>query len=135
VSHLLTELPGSSAWFVGGAVAYSNDLKAGLLHVPVEVLSSLGAVSRETVTAMAEGARRTFGVECALAVSGIAGPTGGTPDKPVGTVWMAWSLPSGTSSHLFHLAGSRSEIKAQSAGKAIEGLLDRLRHTTRCDRG
>jgi nicotinamide-nucleotide amidase len=131
-SHLLTEQPGSSAWFLGAVVAYSNDAKSGLLFVPADVLATQGAVSREAVLAMAEGARRAFGAECSLAVSGIAGPTGGTPDKPVGTVWMAWTTPSGTSSHLFRLAGSRSEIKAYSARKALEGLLDRLRHATRC---
>ena len=92
----ITAVPGSSASYVGGVVAYSNELKQRLLTVPKGVLSSSGAVSRETALAMADGAR-TLGAECGLAVTGIAGPDGGSDDKPVGTVHIAAATPAGES--------------------------------------
>ncbi|MCL1916345.1 MAG: CinA family protein [Desulfovibrionaceae bacterium] len=88
-----TEMPGSSAWFAGGVVAYSNALKTRLLGVPEELLEAHGAVSLPVARAMVLGAAGACGAGCALAVSGIAGPSGGTPDKPVGTVCMAIRLP------------------------------------------
>lgn len=91
VAHLLTTVPGSSAYFPGSVVAYSYEMKSKLLGVPPAILTEFGAVSEEAVRAMAEGARNTLGVDIALSISGIAGPSGGTPDKPVGTVWMAVS--------------------------------------------
>lgn len=91
VAHLITSMPGSSAYFPGSVVAYSYEMKSKLLGVRSETLSQFGAVSEEAVREMAEGARHTLGVDISVAISGIAGPTGGTPDKPVGTVWMAVS--------------------------------------------
>jgi nicotinamide-nucleotide amidase len=91
IAHLITLVPGSSDYFPGSIVSYSYEMKTRLLGVKSETLETHGAVSAETVREMAEGARKTLGVDVSLAISGIAGPGGGTPDKPVGTVWMAVS--------------------------------------------
>lgn len=89
IAALVTSVPGSSEYFKGGIVAYSNEIKMSLLHVSAETLEKYGAVSCETVTEMAKGAMKTMKTDCAIATSGIAGPGGGTPEKPVGTVWIA----------------------------------------------
>lgn len=89
VAALITSVPGSSEYFKGGIVAYSNEIKTALLHVSAETLKKHGAVSRETVTEMVKGAMNTLKTDCAVATSGVAGPGGGTPEKPVGTVWIA----------------------------------------------
>ncbi|WP_462327529.1 CinA family protein [Desulfobaculum sp.] len=126
IANTLTNVPGSSRWFRGAVVAYANDVKTALLGVGGSVLAAHGAVSRETVEAMAPGACRAVGTQCAVAVSGIAGPDGGTPDKPVGTVWIGWSVDGVVSSQMFHFAGDRDAVKAQTAQAAIEGLLQRV---------
>lgn len=89
VAALITSVPGSSEYFKGGIVAYSNEVKTSLLHVSPETLEKHGAVSQETVIEMARGAMDALKTDCAIATSGIAGPGGGTPKKPVGTIWMA----------------------------------------------
>ena len=89
IAALITSVPGSSEYFKGGIVAYSNEIKADLLHVSVEALAQHGAVSRETVVEMVKGAMKTLKTDCAVATSGIAGPGGGTQEKPVGTIWIA----------------------------------------------
>lgn len=89
IAALITSVPGSSEYFKGGIVAYSNEIKADLLHVSVETLAQYGAVSRETVVEMVKGAMKTLKTDCAVATSGIAGPGGGTQEKPVGTIWIA----------------------------------------------
>lgn len=89
IAALITSVPGSSEYFNGSIVAYSNDVKMSLLHVSAETLENFGAVSCETVTEMVKGAMKTLKTDCAVATSGIAGPDGGTPDKPVGTIWIA----------------------------------------------
>lgn len=89
IAALITSVPGSSEYFNGGIVAYSNEIKQDLLHVSAETLARHGAVSRETVVEMVKGAMKTLKTDCAVATSGIAGPGGGTPEKPVGTVWIA----------------------------------------------
>lgn len=89
VAALITSVSGSSEYFKGGIVAYSNEIKTALLHVSAETLKKYGAVSRETVTEMVKGAMNTLKTDCAVATSGVAGPGGGTPEKPVGTVWIA----------------------------------------------
>ena len=89
VAALITSVPGSSEYFKGGIVAYSNEAKTSLLHVSPETLEKHGAVSQETVIEMARGAMDALKTDCAIATSGIAGPGGGTPQKPVGTIWMA----------------------------------------------
>ena len=89
IAALITSVPGSSEYFNGGIVAYYNEIKKDLLHVSAETLAKYGAVSRETVIEMVKGAMKTLKTDCAVATSGIAGPGGGTPEKPVGTVWIA----------------------------------------------
>lgn len=89
IAALITSVPGSSDYFNGGIVAYSNEAKVSLLQVSAETLEKYGAVSRETVTEMVKGAMESLKTDCAVATSGIAGPGGGTPEKPIGTVWIA----------------------------------------------
>src|SRR6185295_6835314 len=96
IAKALTDVAGSSQWFDGSVVSYSNAAKTNLLGVSQDLLEQHGAVSEQVVRAMASGARDRFHTELAVAVSGIAGPDGGTPDKPVGTVWFAWATPNGT---------------------------------------
>ena len=115
----LTAIPGSSDVFVGGVIAYADDVKTGMLDVPRATLEQHGAVSEQTVRAMAEGAARRFGVDCALAVTGIAGPGGGTPEKPVGTVWIAAHRGSETRALQRQFLGERDEIRARSAQAAL----------------
>lgn len=126
IGHLVTNFPGASEFYVGGAVAYANAVKTGLLGVPEEVIARDGAVSEACVRAMARGAGERFGVQAAVAVSGIAGPTGGTKDKPVGTVWLAWLTPAGVEAERFLSAGGREAVKAAAAEAALTGLLARL---------
>jgi nicotinamide-nucleotide amidase len=122
VSSTLTDVAGSSEWFEGGVVAYDNRIKMRLLSVPQEVLARHGAVSRECVEAMVRGVCDLMRVPVGLAVSGIAGPGGGTPDKPVGTVWMAWRRFDRIWSRVFLFQGMRAEIKLQSVRTAIDEL-------------
>jgi nicotinamide-nucleotide amidase len=115
----LTEVPGSSDVFVGGVIAYDNAVKQELLGVPERVLKEHGAVSEAVALAMAEGAVRRFEVSAAVAVTGIAGPGGGTPEKPVGTVWMACSLDGSAESRRSVFAGTRHEIRARAAQASL----------------
>jgi nicotinamide-nucleotide amidase len=96
IGHLITDVPGSSRVFPGGVIAYGNQPKRSLLQVPAELLNEHGAVSAEVAAAMAEGARLALGTEIAVAETGIAGPTGGNAEKPIGTVFIACASPSGT---------------------------------------
>ena len=118
VGHMLTNVSGSSDWFLGGVVAYSNQLKRKLLRVPAEVLQEHGAVSEAVVRAMAENALQ-LGADVSVSLSGVAGPTGGTPDKPVGTVWMGFAGPFGTVAERKVFDGDRLAVKTQSAEAAI----------------
>jgi nicotinamide-nucleotide amidase len=115
----LTEIPGSSDVFVGGVIAYHNTLKRDLLGVPAALLEEHGAVSEPVARAMAEGAASRFGVGAAVAVTGIAGPGGGTETKPVGTVWLAWVLNGITASRRTLFPGNRHEIRARAAQAAL----------------
>jgi PncC family amidohydrolase len=115
----LTEVPGSSDVFVGGVIAYDNAVKRELLGVPESVLKEHGAVSEAVALAMAEGAVRRFDVTATVAVTGIAGPGGGTPEKPVGTVWMACSLDGIAESRRSVFAGTRHEIRARAAQASL----------------
>lgn len=121
----LTAVPGASAAFVGGVVAYDDGVKADLLAVPAPLIARHGAVSEDVVRAMAEGAQRRFGVAAAMAVTGIAGPSGGTAEKPVGTVWLAARLDSETRAVQRVFPGERGEIRARSAQAALD-LLRRM---------
>jgi nicotinamide-nucleotide amidase len=124
IAKVLTDVAGSSQWFDGGVVAYSNAAKTALLGVGSDLLAAHGAVSEEAVCAMAEGARSRFATELAVAVSGIAGPGGGTADKPVGTVHFAWASPSGTTAARRIFAGSREAVRRQTVALALERLVD-----------
>jgi nicotinamide-nucleotide amidase len=121
----ITAVPGASDVFVGGVVAYDDAVKSGLLGVPEELLKAHGAVSEDVVLAMARGAQQRFAVDAALAVTGIAGPTGGTPEKPVGTVWLAASFGSATRVLKRIFPGDRGEVRARAAQAALD-LLRRL---------
>lgn len=127
VAHAVTEIPGSSDWFERGFVTYANAAKTEMLGVREETLRLHGAVSEATVREMAEGALRHSHAHTSLAVSGIAGPGGGTPEKPVGTVWFAWSLRNGATHARKHfLTGNRAEIRAQSVRICLQGVLELL---------
>ncbi len=122
IAHLITSVSGSSDYFEGSVVSYSNRVKTGLLGVKPATLEAYGAVSREVVVEMAEGARQKLKTDFALAVSGIAGPTGGTEEKPVGTVWIALAGPEGTQAQLFHFGEHRGRNIRRSALAALNML-------------
>jgi nicotinamide-nucleotide amidase len=124
IAKSLTDIPDSSQWFESGVVSYSNAAKTQLLGVPTDLIAAHGAVSEPAVRAMADGARARFGTDVALAVSGIAGPNGGTADKPVGTVCFAWATPSGTTVARRAFAGGREAVRRQSVALALERLID-----------
>lgn len=126
VGHLLTEMPGSSAYYRGGLISYSNDLKQAELGVPQATLAQHGAVSAQAAVAMAEGARRRYGADVAVAVTGIAGPDGGSPAKPVGLTYVALADSRGHDVRRFQWQGDRSRNKADSARAALELLSERL---------
>ncbi|UJX41802.1 CinA family protein [Desulfovibrio sp. JY] len=123
LSSVLTDTSGSSAWFAGAVVSYTNDIKRDVLGVPQEILDTLGAVSRETVLAMARGARGVLKADVGVAISGIAGPSGGTPQKPVGTVWIAWQSPDAVSAQHFQFTGDRQAVRQQAVHEAMHGVL------------
>ncbi len=123
LAALLNEQSGSSAYYMGSVIAYDNSVKQQVLGVQVETLATDGAVSEACVRQMAEGVRRLLHTDYAIATSGIAGPTGGTPDKPVGTVWIAWATPKGTKAECCHFGGDRAQITAGAAMAAIGKLL------------
>lgn len=126
IGHMLTKIPGSSSYFLGGVVAYSNMLKERLLGVEHETLLGHGAVSSETARAMAEGLRRQTGADYALSVTGVAGPSGGSQEKPVGTVYFALAASEKTYDFLFHFSGDRWQIQNVSAYTALDILRRRL---------
>ncbi|HKU60217.1 MAG TPA: competence/damage-inducible protein A [Gemmatimonadales bacterium] len=126
VGARLTEIPGSSDVFEGSAVCYSNRLKTELVDVPPALIEAHGAVSEAVARAMAEGARRRLGVDLAVAVTGIAGPGGGTPEKPVGLVWFAAADRSGTLARSSVVLGTRREIRARATQAALNLLRNRL---------
>jgi len=127
LASTLTDTPGSSEWFAGSVVAYSNAVKEKLLGVDPELLREHGAVSEQVVLAMARGVLDAVGAQVSVAISGIAGPSGGTPDKPVGTVWMAWAWPSGSRARRYDFPGPREAVKDQAVMAAINGLLSVVR--------
>lgn len=130
ISALLTSLPGSSAYFLGGVCSYSNDAKHRLLTVPEELIHKHGAVSELVAKSMAEGARRVFAADFTLAVTGIAGPGGGTDTKPVGTVFVGFCSKGLTDVEHLKLTGDRESIRAQTCLFALAGLHKRiLAHT------
>jgi len=126
VASRITDAPGSSAYFMGGVVAYSYEAKAALLGVSWDTLNGKGAVSQETVLEMAHGARKAFGVDIAVSVSGIAGPGGGTDEKPVGTTWIGLVTPDGEWARHFVWDGDRIQNKHASSEAALQFILDYL---------
>ena len=124
IGGALTAVPGSSEWYVGGVISYANSVKTGLLGVSEADLAAYGAVSEPVVRSMALGACRVTGADMACAVSGVAGPGGGTPEKPVGTVWIGWSLHGETRARKFHFCGDRDEVRAQTVAEAVRGMLE-----------
>ncbi len=126
IGHRLTEVAGSSKALIGGVVAYSNELKIQLLGVPEEVLREHGAVSEPTARAMAEGVRRLTGADYGIGTTGIAGPSGGTPQKPVGLVYIAVASPTGTRVREHRFLGRRSEIKWRASQAALVMLREEL---------
>ena len=122
-----TDLSGSSNWFERGFVTYSNAAKTELLGVPAALIAQHGAVSEAVACAMAQGAAERAPVQASVAVTGVAGPTGGSADKPVGTVWLAWCVDGQVSSERMVFAGDRAAVREATVRHALQGLLDRLK--------
>lgn len=128
LAEILTRLPGSSGWFERGFVTYSNEAKLELLHVRQETLARYGAVSEETAREMVIGAVRNSRARIGVAITGIAGPNGGLPDKPVGTVCLGWLLPGvKVRTRRVRFKGDRRAVRARACVCALEGLLAGLR--------
>lgn len=123
-----TDLAGSSAWFERGFVTYSNAAKCELLGVSPESIARHGAVSEAVAREMALGAVQRSGAQVAMAVTGIAGPTGGSPDKPVGTVWFAWAWPGHLESACVKWPGNRQAVREQTTAHALAQLLEKLQN-------
>jgi len=130
LGHRLTNVPGASEYFLGSVVAYSYEAKERVLHVRHETLYTHGAVSRETVLEMAQGIRQVLSSDLGVAVTGIAGPGGGLPGKPVGLTWVAVSSRAGEWSERHEFHGDRAEIKAQAAEAALDLLMRALEGKT-----
>ncbi len=128
VAQVITSVAGSSEWFERGFVAYTNLAKREMLGVKTSILSRHGAVSEQTARAMAEGALTHSHAQVALAITGIAGPSGGTPEKPVGTVCFAWAgKKRETVSAKHHFSGDRESVRRQAVNAALQGVLDFIR--------
>ena len=126
IGHLLTNVPGSSRYYIGSITAYANEAKSRLLGVHLETLVKYGAVSSETVIEMASGVRKVLEADIGISVSGIAGPGGGTPEKPVGTVWIGLSTPQVEFSRHYLLPGDRLAVKELTAQAALSMLVEHL---------
>lgn len=126
IADRITDVPGSSDYFLGGFVAYAYAAKVATLGVSWETLRKYGAVSRETALEMARGARKALGADIAIAVSGIAGPGGGLPEKPVGTTWIGLVAPEFERAEVFYWDGNRRENKQRSADAALKMLIEFL---------
>lgn len=126
ISDRITDVSGSSVYFLGGIVAYAYEAKVALLNVSWDTLNTKGAVSHETVLEMARGARQALGTDLAVSVSGIAGPSGGTPEKPVGTTWIGLVTPEGEWTRHFVWDGDRQQNKQYSSEAALQLILDYL---------
>ena len=126
IAAACTDLPGSSQWFERGFVTYSNAAKTELLGVDAALIERDGAVSESVAMAMVQGAIKHRRAEVAVAVTGIAGPDGGSAKKPVGTVWIAWSVLGKTTATRHHFAGDRAAVREQTVLSALQGLIDRM---------
>lgn len=123
IAEAITRIPGSSAWFEAGYITYSNAQKTRQLGVPEALFGQVGAVSQEVVEAMVRGAQAASGARFAVAVSGVAGPDGGSPAKPVGTVWLAWGDGNRVFSERRQFDGDRESVRRQTVIAALDGLL------------
>ncbi len=126
IAAACTDLAGSSHWFERGFVSYSNAAKTELLGVPAELIARHGAVSEPVARAMARGAVAHARAQVAVAVTGVAGPGGGSADKPVGTVWFGWQLPGRTETECRRFDGDRAAVRAQTVAHALAGLVRRI---------
>lgn len=122
IAKRITDIPGSSAYFCEGVVTYSNEAKMRLLEVQADILNSCGAVSSECASAMAKGIRQASGSDLGLATTGIAGPDGGSEDKPVGTVFISLAAPDGCWTKRFQFSGNRDEVRLMTAWTALDWL-------------
>jgi nicotinamide-nucleotide amidase len=127
IAAACTDLAGSSSWFERGFVTYSNAAKTEMLGVPAALIAEHGAVSEPVACAMAQGALLKSRAQVALAVTGIAGPSGGSAEKPVGTVWFAWATPAGLVSERLLFAGDRAAVRAATLQHSLQGLIALLR--------
>ncbi|MCQ2393970.1 MAG: nicotinamide-nucleotide amidohydrolase family protein [Kiritimatiellae bacterium] len=123
VGSAITAVPGSSAVFAGGIISYANDVKERVLGVPAETLATVGAVSSETAAQMAKGARELLRVDLAVSLTGIAGPDGGSAEKPVGLVWFGLATPSGVRTEKAIFRGDRARVRAQAVTHALGMLM------------
>jgi nicotinamide-nucleotide amidase len=126
IAAACTDLAGSSAWFERGFVTYSNEAKTDMLGVPAELIATHGAVSQPVARAMASGALQHSKAQVALSVTGIAGPSGGSPDKPVGTVWFGWATPDGVWSDMQRFDGDRAAVRAATLRHSLTRLVELL---------
>ena len=129
LSHLITNVPGSSDYFLGSVITYANQAKIQILGVKSETLEKFGAVSRETVLEMAHAVRQVFFADIGVSVSGIAGPGGGVPGKPVGTVWIGLSVAGLDRAWRYQFSGDRQEVKQQAAEMALKLLVECLQQS------
>ena len=129
IAAACTDLAGSSQWFDRGFVTYSNAAKTDMLGVDAALIAQFGAVSEPVARAMAEGALKRSAAQASVAVTGVAGPTGGSIEKPVGMVWIAWHANSQTTTELCHFDGERGVVRALTVQRALQGLIERLRLT------
>ncbi len=126
LAYRITEVPGASAYFLGGVIAYDNRVKVEWVGVPQRVFDERGAVSREAAATMSEKGRARFGTDLCVAITGIAGPGGGTPEKPVGTVFVSASGPAATRTERFHFDGNRERVRERAVDAALEMALELL---------
>ena len=126
LASLLNKHAGSSAFYYGSIICYDNSVKEHLLGVPAELIKAHGVVSEDVVRVMAESVRRCLNTNYSIATSGIAGPSGGSIDKPVGTVWIAWATPQGTTAECFHLGKLREQVTDRACTKALVGMIQKL---------
>ncbi|MGI9283707.1 MAG: CinA family protein [Endozoicomonas sp.] len=123
LSQVFTSVAGSSSWFEGAIISYSNAMKQKFLDVPIALLDRYGAVSQPVVESMALGVVRHLSVPLSVSISGIAGPEGGTEDKPVGTVWIGWCFDNQVITEVFHFSGDRERVRKQAVEAALDGLI------------
>lgn len=126
IAAACTDLAGSSQWFDRGFVTYSNAAKTDMLGVDAALITQFGAVSAEVAAAMAQGAVNNSKSHVSLAVTGVAGPTGGSAEKPVGTVWIGWCVDGQATTELCHFDGDRATVRALTVQRALQGLIERL---------